>query len=263
MRSLAEGCEVLTRRAVARSAAAAGEPPCEDCSMRDRVLGAGLLLLTAVMASPLAAQTKEVKRLEACREVIHELAGINEGVPQDLIDGAECVVVIPGVKKAALGFGGRFGYGAAVCRAPGRAGWGAPLMMSLKGGSFGLQIGGEEIDLVLLLMNPKGIDYLLRSKFTLGADASVAAGPVGRTAAAGTDLRMRAEILSYSRSRGIFAGLALDGASLKPDRKAIHSIYGEDVSARELLLKASYPIPRAGRGLVAELTRLSPGPARR
>jgi len=219
--------------------------------------------LAALAPGLIWAQTKEIDRLGACREVVHELAGIKEGVPQDVLDASECVVVIPGVKKAALGFGGRFGYGAAVCRAPGGEGWGAPLMMSLKGGSFGLQIGGEEIDLVLLVMNPKGIHYLLRSKFTLGADASVAAGPVGRTAAAGTDVRMRAEILSYSRSRGVFAGIALDGAALKPDRKANFSVYGEDVSSRDLLLKEGYPVPRAGRGLVAELTRLSPHPSKR
>jgi lipid-binding SYLF domain-containing protein len=232
--------------------------------MGERIpIRAVLLLATTALATPAAAANKEVRRLEACREVISELAGIKEGVPRDLFDAAECVVVIPGVKKAALGLGGRFGYGAALCRGAGGVGWGAPLMMSLKGGSFGLQIGGEEIDLVLLVMNPKGIDNLLRSKFTLGADASVAAGPIGRTAAAGTDLRMRAEILSYSRSRGIFAGLALDGAVLKPDRKAVHSVYGEDVAARDLLLRSGYPTPAAGRGLVSELERLSPRRAQR
>jgi len=216
------------------------------------------LLLAFAWPASAAAELKEVRRLEACRDVIRELAGTDEDIPLELLAGAECVVVIPGVKKAALGFGGRFGYGAVVCRGPAGAGWTAPLMMGLKGGSVGLQIGGEEVDLVLLVMNPRGKDYLLRSKFTLGADASVAAGPVGRTASAGTDIRMHAEILAYSRSRGAFAGIALEGAVLKPDGKANHAIYGDPVTAQDVLVAQRYPLPAPARPLVAELERLSP-----
>ena len=171
-----------------------------------------LAVLVFLPVSTLAA-SKEALRLDACREVIHEAMAIKEEIPGELMDRARCVAVIPGVKKAAMGFGGRFGYGAVSCRDEASSGaWGPPLMISLKGGSFGLQLGGQETDLVLLIMNAKGVDYLLRSKFTLGADAAVAAGPVGRNAEAATDAQMRAEILSYSRSRGIFAGLSLSRA---------------------------------------------------
>ena len=225
-----------------------------------------LLALPLLLASSrgLAADhLKEVMRLEACGEVVREMAGMREGIPRDLLDKAECVAVIPGVKKAALGVGGRLGWGAAVCRTEhGRGPWGAPLLVSLKGGSVGFQIGGQESDLVLLVMNPKGIDYLLRSKFTLGADASVAAGPVGRSAEAATDIQMRAEILSYSRSRGIFAGLSLEGAALGQDKKGNHAIYGGRVRPRDLLLKPDQKIPAAGKGLVETLERLSPRSSR-
>ena len=175
---------------------------------------AGLLLaLVALLAPALSsAQVKERRRLEACREVLEELLGGEERIPRDLLDKAECVAVVPSAKKFALGFGGRWGKGAVVCRGQGgRGSWGAPLMISIGGGSFGLQIGGQAADYVFLVMNPKGIDYLMRSQFTLGADAAVAAGPVGRTGSAGTDLRMRAEILSYSRTRGLFAGALARG----------------------------------------------------
>lgn len=208
-------------------------------------------------------QDKEAKRLDACREVIEELAGIREGIPSDLFEKAVCVAVIPGVKKAAIGIGGRFGYGAVACRkAGGQHSWGPPLMIELKGGSFGLQIGGQETDVVLLFMNRKGVDYLLRNKFTLGADASVAAGPVGRSAEAGTDVQMRAEILSYSRSRGLFAGISLEGASLKQDERANRVLYGK-VSPRDLLFKPGHQTPAAGKGFVAVLERISPrGPVK-
>jgi lipid-binding SYLF domain-containing protein len=208
------------------------------------------------------ADYKESKRLQACREVIHDVMGVKESVPRDLIEKAECVAVIPGVKKAALTVGGRFGYGAVSCRGEGGLGpWGAPLMVSLKGGSIGFQIGGEEADLVLLIMNPKGIDSLLRNKFTLGADLSVAAGPVGRTAEAATDAQMRAEILSYSRSRGLFAGASLEGAVVKADEKANFGVYGEEVSAKELLTQSGREVPTAAKGFVDELNKLAPRPS--
>jgi len=170
--------------------------------------------------------------------------------------------VVPSVKKFALGFGGRWGKGAVACRTEGGKGpWGPPLMMSLGGGSFGLQIGGQAADVVFLIMNAKGIDYLLKSEFTLGADASVAAGPVGRSGEASTDLRMQAEILSYSRTRGLFAGVALEGAVVKQDKDGNRSVYGEDVSPRELLFLWVHPVPDAARGFVGLLNTISPRPA--
>ncbi len=219
------------------------------------VLALAALLFPAVTS----AQVKERKRLEACREVLEELLGGEERVPRDLLDKAECVAVVPGVKKLALGVGGRWGKGAVVCRGQGGSGlWGAPLMISLGGGSIGLQVGGQEADYVFLVMNPKGIDYLLRSQFTLGADAAVAAGPVGRTGSAETDLRMRAEILSYSHSRGLFAGLSLEGSVVKQDKDGNENVYGERVDPKRLLLEGAYPIPGDARGLVELLATSSP-----
>jgi lipid-binding SYLF domain-containing protein len=206
-----------------------------------------------------SAQVKENKRLAACREVLEELLGGEERTPRDLLDKAECVAVVPSAKKFALGFGGRWGKGAVVCRGQGGAGaWGAPLLISIGGGSFGLQIGGQAADYVFLVMNPKGIDYLLRSQFSLGADAAVAAGPVGRTGSASTDLRMKAEILSYSRTRGAFAGLSLEGSVVKQDRDGNENVYGEPVDAKRLLLEGAYPVPAAARGLVDLLATSSP-----
>jgi lipid-binding SYLF domain-containing protein len=225
-------------------------------TMRKTVTSATLALLAA---APVSSEEKELKRLTACREVIEELATLPEGMPQGLLDKADCVVVIPGVKKAALGVGGRLGWGAASCRSDrGKGEWSAPLMVSLKGGSLGLQIGGESTDLVLLVMNPKGIDHLLRSKFTLGADASVAAGPLGRNASASTDALMNAEILSYSRARGVFAGISLEGASLAPDNHGNLEVYEKRVSAQDLLLSPASNVPSAGAAFVGTLQRLSP-----
>lgn len=222
-----------------------------------RVLLAVLVLL---LPSAAAAQVKETERLENCREVVAELATMKEGIPRSLLDKAECVAVIPSVKKFALGVGARFGKGAAVCRTDGGKGpWGRPLMIGISGGSFGAQIGGESADFVFLIMNPKGVEHLLKSKFTLGADASVAAGPVGRSAEAGTDLSMHAEILTYSRARGLFAGVSLEGAVVKQDKDANRRIYGESVAPKALLLDPGQRIPPAGKGLVSELTSLSPG----
>ncbi len=213
----------------------------------------------ALLAAPLDAQVKETRRLEEGAALLRELVTSSEGIPEGLLRRAECVAVLPGVKKAALGFGARFGKGAALCRTDGgRGAWGPPLMLSIGGGSFGLQIGGQAIDLVLLVMNQRGIDGLLKSKFTLGADAAVAAGPVGRSAEAATDLRLRAEILSYSRTRGVFAGLALEGAVLKPDRDANWALYGEPVEPRRLLLAPGQRIPAAALRLVETLRELAP-----
>jgi lipid-binding SYLF domain-containing protein len=222
---------------------------------RDAVLACVLAAAFAVPV-PALAQAREKQRLGSCEEVLTELLSGKEGIPRDLLDKAECVAVVPSAKKFALGLGGRYGKGAVVCRHA--RGWGAPLMITIGGGSFGLQIGGQAADYVFLIMNPKGIDYLMRSQFTLGADAAVAAGPVGRTGSAGTDLRMRAEILSYSRTRGLFAGLSLEGSIVKQDRDGNENVYGERVDAKRLLLEGAYPVPAAARGLVELLATSSP-----
>jgi lipid-binding SYLF domain-containing protein len=211
-------------------------------------------LLTTADAA--LAMTKEERRLHTCGEVMAELLAGEESIPRDLLDKAECVAVIPSVKKFALGLGGRWGKGAVVCRTTDD--WGPPLMMSLGGGSVGFQIGGQAADYVLLVMNPRGIEYLLRSKFTLGADAAVAAGPVGRTGSAATDLRMHAEILSYSRTRGLFAGISLEGAVVKQDDDANEKVYGVRVDPEKLLLQAGYRVPPSARALVDLLRGASP-----
>jgi lipid-binding SYLF domain-containing protein len=219
------------------------------------VVLAALLVLPALSA----AQVKETKRLDACREVLEELLGGEERIPRDLLDKAECVAVIPNALKFALGFGGRWGKGAIVCRTRNGSGpWGPPLMISAGGGSFGLQIGGQAADYVFLVMNPKGIDYLMRSQFTLGGDAAVAAGPVGRTGSADTDLRMRAEILSYSRTRGLFAGLSLEGTVVKQDKDGNEDLYGHQVDPKRLLVEGAYPTPPSARAFVELLETSSP-----
>src|SRR5262245_23949263 len=221
------------------------------------------VLICAVVIAPTSlADESALDRLQSCHEVAEEMAASREDVRADLLDKARCVVVIPGVKKAAIGVGGRLGWGAAVCRTGADENsdgpWGAPLMVSLKGGSIGFQIGGQSSDILLLVMGRKGIEHLLKSKFTLGADVSVAAGPVGRDAEASTDASMHAEILSYSHSRGLFAGISLEGASLAQDHKGNDAVYGSRVSASDVLLKPGWRIPGAGKGLVATLERLSP-----
>jgi lipid-binding SYLF domain-containing protein len=217
---------------------------------------AAVALLTA--APPLHAQAKETRRLAACQEVLEELLSGKESIPRDLLDKAECVAVVPSAKKLALGFGGRYGKGAVSCRGRGGRGWSAPLMISIGGGSFGLQIGGQAADYVFLVMNPKGIDYLMRSKFSLGADAAVAAGPVGRTGSASTDLRLQAEILSWSRTRGLFAGLSLEGAVVKQDQDANENVYGERVNARQVLVEGTVAVPESARGFLSALENASP-----
>lgn len=199
------------------------------------------------------------ERLENSADVMSEILKVPEGIPQDLLDKAECVVVIPSVKKFALGFGGSYGRGAMVCRS-GRnftGPWGAPAMYRLEGGSFGLQLGGQANDYVLLIMNPKGVDSLLKSKVKLGGDISAAAGPKGRAATAETDALMRTEILSYSRSRGLFAGVSLQGSTLRPDNDANKEIYRQKISARQIV-EGRVGVPQAGRRLVQILQKASP-----
>lgn len=189
--------------------------------------------------------------------VIDLMRASDKGIPQDLINKAHCVVVIPGMKKAGFIFGAEEGRGFAVCRRGGGSGWSAPAAMRTEGGSFGFQIGASETDVVLLIMNDGGMKHLLSDKFTLGGDASVAAGPIGREATAQTDAMMNAEILSYSRSRGLFAGISLSGATLRPDGETNHVLYGRDSTNREILT-GEFKTPAAARRFVRALRRDSP-----
>jgi lipid-binding SYLF domain-containing protein len=216
-------------------------------------------MLLAAAAVPALGQVRETKRLDNCERVLREVMDMPESIPRDLLDKAECVAVIPGVKKAALGVGGRFGKGAVVCRSEGGRGpWGPPVMVGIGGASIGFQIGGQSSDFVFLIMNPKGVDHLLKNQFTLGADVSVAAGPKGRSAEAGTDVLLNAEILTYSRSKGLFAGVSLEGAVVKQDKGANQALYGGRISPRDLLMKPGQRVPAAAKGLVNALKELSP-----
>ena len=206
------------------------------------------------------AATKEQKRLENCGVVLQEILNIPDNLPQQVLAKAECVIVFPSVLKLAFGMGKDYGRGAMVCRTGkefnGR--WGAPAMYALEGDSLGMQIGGESTDLILLVMNRKGVASILSSKIKLGGDASAAAGPKGRDASADTDLWMKAEILSYSRSRGLFAGISLEGSTLRPDNKANARIYGRKITARAILLENRVATPATGRHLVRVLQANSP-----
>ena len=209
---------------------------------------------------PLFAGNKEQNRLRSAGTVMQEIMNTPENIPQEVIEKATCVIVFPSVLKAAFGIGGSYGRGAMVCRTGKdfRGPWGAPAMYALEGGSIGFQIGGQATDLVLLIMNDRGASSILASKVKLGADASVAAGPVGRDAAANTDAYLRAEVLSYSRSRGLFAGISLEGSTLRPDDDATADVYGRKLTAREIVLGGSVAVPASGRRLVAVLQKKSP-----
>ncbi len=219
-----------------------------------------LILVAIFLAASASAKSKEEERLEESARVLGEILNIPDALPQDLLDKAECVLVFPSVKKGAFIVGVRVGKGAAVCRTGEKmdGAWGPPAMYELGGGSVGLQIGGSATDFVLLVMNPNGAKKLLSSKFTLGADASVAAGPKGRTAEAATDAQMGAEILTYSRAKGLFAGVSLEGAPVSQDSNANQKIYGKKVEAKDLLLSASEPVPAPGKPLVDLLATKSP-----
>jgi len=210
--------------------------------------------------APKADDTKEVDRLQNAGTVMKEILDIPDDIPQDLLDKARCVIVLPSVLKAAFIGGGSYGRGAMVCRT-GKdltGPWGAPAMYALEGGSVGFQIGGEATDFVILVMNDRGVESLLHSKVQLGGDASIAAGPKGRTAAADTDAYMRAELLSYSRSRGIFAGISLQGSTLRPDNDANKKVYGNDASAEEIIKESKFQAPIAAKTLVGRLQKASP-----
>src|ERR1700722_18906693 len=203
---------------------------------------------------------KEDDRLVNCGEVLNEILGVPEDIPQSLLDKAACVVVSPSVLKAAFLVGGSYGRGAMSCRQGNQfdGPWGAPTMMALEGGSFGFQLGGEATDFVLLVMNEGGARGILNSKVKLGGDASAAAGPKGRTASAETDVTMRSEILSYSRARGLFAGVSLEGSTIRPDGDANERVYGPHLTAREIVLSAKTPVPSAAGKMVATLNKYTP-----
>jgi lipid-binding SYLF domain-containing protein len=223
---------------------------------RSSVLGACLLLV----AAGVYAANKEEERLQNCGTVMEEITHVPDNIPQELLEKANCVVVIPSVVKIAVGIGGSYGRGAMVCRSGSNftgPSWGAPAMMALEGGSIGLQLGGQATDFVLLVMNEKGANAILSSKVKLGAEASVAAGPVGRNAQAATDASLRAEILAYSRNRGLFAGVSLDGTTLRPDDEANQKVYGRKVTARDIVMGSGITAPESGRKLVQVLERVA------
>jgi len=215
------------------------------------------LVAGAVFAKKL---NNEQKRLEECGVVMQEVLNVPDNIPQELLEKAECVIVIPSVKKLAFGVGASYGRGAMVCRQGEkfRGPWGAPAMYALEGGSVGFQIGGEATDLILLVMNDRGMESILSSKVKLGADASVAAGPKGRDASADTDAWMRAEILSYSRSRGLFAGISLEGSTLRPDDDASADVYGHPIKAKDIVRSQKMGVPATGRHLVNALQKGAP-----
>jgi lipid-binding SYLF domain-containing protein len=218
-----------------------------------------LLPLLAQVASA-SNQTKDDDRLRNSGTVLKEILDVPDDIPQDLLDKADCVVVFPSVLKAAFIIGGSYGRGAMSCRKGEdfRGPWGAPTMMALEGGSFGFQIGGEATDFVLLVMNDRGARGILASKVKLGGDASVAAGPVGRDASADTDATLQAEILSYSRARGLFAGVSLEGSTIRPDNGDNRSVYGRKIPAKDIVLSGAVAVPPAADQLVSTLDAKTP-----
>jgi SH3 domain-containing YSC84-like protein 1 len=220
------------------------------------------VLLACSFSMPLAAADNmtEADRVENAGRVMTEILNVPEDIPQDLLDKASCVVVLPSVLKAAFIFGGSYGRGVMTCRggAEFNGKWGAPTMMALEGASFGLQLGGQATDFVLLLMDNRSAQGILSSKVKLGADASAAAGPKGRTASAATDATLRAEILSYSRARGAFAGVSLEGSTLRPDNSANKKLYGKEISASDIVLKGAVKPPPSASQLLKTLAEKSP-----
>jgi SH3 domain-containing YSC84-like protein 1 len=220
------------------------------------------LMALAMIALPLSAEgdKKEADRLENCGTVIKEIMDIPDDIPQDLVDKAECIIVYPSVLKAAFIVGGSYGRGSMTCRTGEHytGPWSAPSMMALEGGSIGFQIGGQATDFVLLVMNPRGAHSILSSKVKLGADASAAAGPKGRTANASTDATLRAEILSYSRNRGLFAGISLEGSTVRPDNDGNERVYGKKVEAESIVFKGAVAVPPPAQKMIAYLNQKSP-----
>jgi SH3 domain-containing YSC84-like protein 1 len=217
--------------------------------------------LGLLLTIPVFAQEKEHQRIEDSYQVLRDVIGMpDKGIDHDLLDKAECVVIYPSVKKAAFVVGAEYGRGVITCRtgANFRGPWSAPAMFAIEGGSFGLQIGGEATDFVLLVMNEQGAKSVMSSKVKLGGDASVAAGPVGRTTSAETDIAMKAEILSWSRARGVFGGLSLEGSTMRSDDGANKALYGKELSAKDIVMEGKVSPPPAAKQLLALLNKTSP-----
>jgi lipid-binding SYLF domain-containing protein len=217
-------------------------------------------ILMGAIALPGLAQDKEQDRVENAGKVAAEIMNIPDDIPQSVIDRADCVVVLPSVVKFAIGIGGSYGRGVMTCRSGKtfQGPWSAPTMMALEGGSFGLQLGGQATDFVLLLMTPRSAENILTSKVKIGGDASAAAGPVGRNASAETDVTLRAEILSYSRARGLFAGISLSGSTLRPDNDANKKLYGKEVDSKAIVFDKAVPAPPSAKLLLETLDKHSP-----
>jgi len=218
----------------------------------------GVLLMAVTL--PAYAQKKEEQRVENAGTVMKEILTAPDSIPQSVLDKADCVVVLPSVKKFALGLGGSYGRGVMTCRGGKnfRGKWCAPTMMALEGASFGFQLGGEATDFVVLLMSSKSASSILASKVKLGGDASAAAGPVGRTASAETDVTMQAEILTYSRAKGLFAGISLEGSTLRPDNDANKDLYGKKIEAKDIVMESSVKSPPCATALISTLDKASP-----
>jgi lipid-binding SYLF domain-containing protein len=220
-----------------------------------------ILAVAGTMSSAALAADREIKvddRLDASADTLTDMMMASDhGIPHDLLEKAKCIVVIPGMKKVGFIFGAKYGSGFAVCRRPGNVGWSAPAAMRVEGGSVGFQIGASETDVVLLVMNDGGMRHLLSDKFTIGGEATAAAGPVGRDAAAQTDAMMNAEMLSYSRARGLFAGISLEGATLRPDSDSDTELYHRTVTNREILT-GNFKAPAAAAKFEKSLNRASP-----
>lgn len=227
---------------------------------------AGLTILLAFHTSVSAQKLDEkiADRLYESSKVLNELLNAPDSeATRYVLQRAECVAVIPGVKKAALGFGGQYGRGAVICRKEkGKGPWGPPSMFALSGGSFGLQLGGSSTDLVMMFMTPDSVDHLLKDKFAVGGDAGAAAGPKGRAISAETDASMRSEILAYARSKGLFAGVSLKGSVLSPDKDANVSLYGKEIPAKDLLLTGTVAIPASAQKLIDALTSVGTAAAK-
>ena len=219
-----------------------------------------LVFLMATMAAFAVDDERERERVKDAGVVLKEILNIPDDIPQDLLDKAECVIILPSVKKGAFGIGGSYGRGVMVCRSGEhyKGKWGAPALYALEGVSIGFQLGGQATDFVLLVMNPRGAESLLHSKVKLGADASAAAGPKGRTAEGATDVVMQAEILSYSRNKGLFAGISLEGSTLRSDGSANEKLYGRRLSAQDIIRNGKVGVPPSAEQLVSLLDKKSP-----
>ena len=214
-------------------------------------------LMTLLGAATVFGASKEEERLAHAAKAFDDIMTGKDNIPKNVLDKADCIVVIPGMKKGGFIVGGRFGKGMVSCRGNGKSGWGAPAMLEMGGGSVGLQIGASAVDVVMLVMNREGVDSLLKDKFTLGGDASVAAGPVGRAGTAETDALMTAKILSYSRSKGVFAGLELKGSTLNQDNNANKALYGKEIDAKDIMA-GKVQSPAAAKPVTDVLTKYSP-----